>query len=348
LGFGCSSSSALILLLTAASVSAQSTAAWTSKGLELAAQGRLDEALAYFDHALGINPKFIPALRAGAQSAYQRKDPRADRYLQRLLAIEPKDSTAHAMAAVIAFERKDCQGASTHFDKAGAVAANDPVAASMHAKCRDILAVAQNEQAYVDRALLWTRRLNWSQARDVTTEGLKQIPASARLHSIRGVARVQLGDFEGAISDFDAADRLAPERRLGAAAQALMLSEQAQPEEAAALLRSALEKQPGDPVLSYLLADVLARAGKIVEAVPLLESSIRARPEFAAAYALVGKLYRMQGEIKQAIRELETAIRLDPENRQAAQQLILALRQDGRPQDAAQVTARLRAQLQRK
>lgn len=401
---------------------------WVARGLALAALDRVEEGLASFDRALEFDPKFVPALRAGAQFAYARKDPRVESYLSRLLAIEPDDATAHGMAAVTAFERANCTAAEPHFEKTRDRLELDPLLASMYAQCllksgspvravnvlaaclarnpsntdvRYNLAVAQSasgnptaalktletlersssalsllgtlladsgdftravdaltralrlapdsEQPYVDLALLCTRILNWSQALEVSDEGLKRVPNSARLHSIRGVARLQLGDVEGAAADFNEADRLEPRRALGAAAQGLMLAGQGRPDDAVRQLRNALAKQPGDAVLEYLLADALERSGNArEESVRLLESSIRARPGFAPAHALLGKLYRAQGSIAEAIRSLELALTLDPENQVAAQQLILALRQDGRKDEAVVTANRLRKLLERK
>lgn len=207
-----------------------------------------------------------------------------------------------------------------------------------------------DEQLYVDLTLLCTRMSHWSRAREVADEGLKRVPASARLYSIRGVCRLQLGDVEGAAADFDQGDRLAPARAFGEAAQGLMLSGQGQPEEAVRRLRDALRKQPGDPLLQFLLADLLERmdAAQDGEAISLLEASIAVRPDFAPAQALLGKLHRVRGAREVAIRHLEAALRIDPGNRQASQQLILALRQVGRTSDAERVAARLKTQLDSK
>jgi predicted Zn-dependent protease len=127
----------------------------------------------------------------------------------------------------------------------------------------------------------------------------------------------------------------------------VLWTEQGRPEDAVTQLRAALETRPDDPVLCYLLADALLRARPDAKDEPrrLLEAAIQSRQQFPRAHALLGKLYRASGLADRAIAELQIALRQDPTNRQALQQLVLAFREGGRTQEAADAATRLRAEL---
>ncbi|HBY63060.1 MAG TPA: hypothetical protein DEH78_24830, partial [Solibacterales bacterium] len=205
----------------------------------------------------------------------------------------------------------------------------------------------EDERPYVDFGVVAAQHRNWRRAEEIAALGLAKAAGSARLHSLRGTALFQLGRTEEALRAFDEADRLAPRLSLGAAGQGVLLTDQSRPEEAAAALRAGLARRPGDPVLSYLLADALLRARPEERAEPreLLEAAVKAKPEFARAHALLGKLYRAGGRPQEAIRALRLALAQDGRNRQALQQLVIALREAGRAEESAEAAERLRTEL---
>ena len=194
---------------------------WTARGLALAGMNQAQQSLASFDRALALNPKFVPALRAAAQTAYQQKDPRAAGYLKRLLALEPANEAAHGMAAVTAFDRSDCQQAVAHFALSGSRAQADPLAASMYAQCllrlnRASLAVdvlAASLSAHPSRHDL---RYNLAVAQSAAdqTEGALQtlagLDSSSAALTLIGMLRVKSGDVEGAVAALTQAIRLTP------------------------------------------------------------------------------------------------------------------------------------------
>ena len=178
--------------------------------------------------------------------------------------------------------------------------------------------------------------------------GLKNLPKSARLHSLRGVVRAQLGTFEEAAAEFDFANRLNPTGAYGAAGLGVLYTEANHADLAAPILRERLKKNPGDPTLNYLLADSLMHEGAeagtptLEEARKALAIAIQAKPDFAKAHTLLGKLYSQIGNYSKAIDELRLGAQYDPSDRTALSQLAIALRRSGRGEEAAAASAGLR------
>ena len=210
----------------------------------------------------------------------------------------------------------------------------------------------QDERHYLDLAALCLKHDAVPLALEITDVGLANIPGSARLFAMRGIVRAQLGENEKASADFEQASRLEPDQAYGSVGLSVLLSQGNRFEGASALLREKVRQAPGDATLNYLLADALLREGagpeltEFGEARQVLLRAVRAKPDFARARALLGKLYLQAGETSKAAAELQLALRQEPGNRRALNQLVVALRQLGRAEEAAAVAARLREQVE--
>jgi len=83
--------------------------------------------------------------------------------------------------------------------------------------------------------------------------------------------------------------------------------------EAIELCERGLAQQPGEPMLSHLLAAVLFAKGEIAPARSHVETSLAQRPDNAAAQLLAGRLARSDGEFDVALTHLDRAIALKPQ-----------------------------------
>ena len=83
--------------------------------------------------------------------------------------------------------------------------------------------------------------------------------------------------------------------------------------EAIELCRRGLARQPGEPMLSHLLAAVLFAKGEIAPARRHIETSLAQRPDNAAARLLAARLARTDGELDAALAHLDRAIVLKPQ-----------------------------------
>lgn len=84
-------------------------------------------------------------------------------------------------------------------------------------------------------------------------------------------------------------------------------------DEAIVLCERGLARQPGEPMLSHLLAAVLFAKGEIAPARSHIEASLARRPDNAAAQLLAARLARTGGEFDAALAHLDRAIALKPQ-----------------------------------
>jgi tetratricopeptide (TPR) repeat protein len=111
-------------------------------------------------------------------------------------------------------------------------------------------------------------------------------------------------------------------------------------EEADQLCRRCLERQPGDPWLTYLLAEIGHARGAATEAQALLDGLLQQHPRFTEGLLLRAVLYNEAGEPDKAVPLLRQVLELDRSYRQEARyQLSLALARTGHAEEAQRLMA---------
>ena len=290
---------------------------------------RASDAAGVFEHLLALNPASETA--------------RYNLGLSQLMAERPRDAIA------------TLQPLRTNPDALNLLAAAEENQGQMEAAIADFRRATElaptEERNYLDLAILCLDHDAFDLALDVIETGLRNIPDSARLYTMRGAVRAQTADFEKAAADFEKAERLKPDQLYGSVGLSMLLRQEDRLSESISLLREKLKKAPADPTLNYLLADALMRQGaepaqpEFAEARQALLRSLRAKPDFDKAHAALGKTYLKSGETENAIREFRWASKSDPTDRTALQQLLLALHKSGREQEAAATAAKLKSLL---
>lgn len=86
-----------------------------------------------------------------------------------------------------------------------------------------------------------------------------------------------------------------------------------QHDEAIRLCQRQLARQPGEPMLSHLLAAVLFAKGGSAAARPHIEASLARRPDNAAARLLAGRIARAEQDFAAALNHLDRALVLKPQ-----------------------------------
>jgi tetratricopeptide (TPR) repeat protein len=84
-------------------------------------------------------------------------------------------------------------------------------------------------------------------------------------------------------------------------------------EEARNLCERGLRQQPGEPMLSHLLAAVLFAGNEIAPARAAIEASLAGRPNHAAARLLAARIVRAEKDFDAALAHLDAAIALAPQ-----------------------------------
>src|SRR6202012_1498805 len=86
-----------------------------------------------------------------------------------------------------------------------------------------------------------------------------------------------------------------------------------QPDEAQKLCEKGLGQQPGDPMLSHLLAAVLFSKGETKAARAHIETSLAKRPDNAPALLLAARIARTAADFDAALGHIDRAIALAPQ-----------------------------------
>ena len=158
----------------------------------------------------------------------------------------------------------------------------------------------KQERHYVDLANLCMEQEAHDLGLEILETGIKNIPASSRLHGMRGVIYAQLSKFAEAEAEFARATELDPGETSGRVGLSITLQQTGRLEESIPLLREQADKKPRDPVVNTMLARALIQRGRldqseVAEARQALQRAIEADPAYTAAWVELGKLHLKTG-----------------------------------------------------
>ncbi|MEQ8666937.1 MAG: sulfotransferase [Rhodospirillales bacterium] len=149
--------------------------------------------------------------------------------------------------------------------------------------------------------------------------------------------------FEEALSNYDAAARLAPEQGAIWNDRGNVLVSLARYHEAEQSFRRAIELQPGDPKPYVNLGSLLTDLDRTKQAVEVCRKAVKLAPQLAAAHNELGSALRASGDFEAALACFREALRLDPGSRDAANNLAAAYEETSRLDDARAVCGPLLA-----
>ncbi len=179
-------------------------------------------------------------------------------------------------------------------------------------------------------------RLGRSDLAKAAFDKLANLPPSAELHELQAEVHTLEGRHEDAVTQMQAAVRLAPTdsrvRRLLARA----LWRAARYEQAAKLYADLAPRWEHDPEFNYERGDTLVRIESLEAGLPFLEKAVAAAPQLISARGALGRALVQADRAKEAIPHLEAAVAQD-------QTLLLPLsrayKTAGRADDAARTEA---------
>jgi tetratricopeptide (TPR) repeat protein len=201
---------------------------------------------------------------------------------------------------------------------------------------------------YLDLATISLEHGSFKVGVDVIDAGLQMLPDSAPLYLERGVLLVQMGRFAQASEDFEKAARLNPAQNLTTVALGISLLQENQLARSLEVVKQRLARSPDDPVLNYLLAEILIRKGvhpgtpQFLEAVSAAERAVHYKPDFALADDVLGELYLRSGQTSRAARASRLALKANPNDQSAIYHLIICLRKEGDQKDLPPLVQKLR------
>ena len=213
----------------------------------------------------------------------------------------PTSSLDHFLTGVERYRRGDCKSAAADFERA-------------------LQMQPDHFWAQYYLALCWLQARRPDLAATGFTACVGRRPDFAWLYLLRGSARCELGQFNGAAADFERAVRLPlnTAARYGLYVNRGVLNvRRKQFDRAAADLSQAVALQPTRYQAHVNLAQVLALQGKLDDAVRALDRAIEHAPLLAALYRTRARLQLHRKNVSAALHDLDQAIRLEVDRKSA-------------------------------
>ena len=175
--------------------------------------------------------------------------------------------------------------------------------------------------------------------------GLQVSPRSGRLYLARGVLYAQVGNTDKADSDFAMSGTLDPGLAGAGSARVVAALQYGSTEQAFRLVQEEIEKEPNDPFLQYLLAEILNKQGVVPpsagfkQAIDALVRALELNPKLILARNLLSQMYLQEGSLDLAIEQCDRVLNEDPENTVALYRFMRVLKMKGDPQNAGKLEA---------
>ena len=282
---------ALQLLAPQLKAHPQDTRLWTLRGLALAGLDRTSESLSSFDHALAIDPHFLPALEGATQTTYLRGDPRALTYVQKLLEVSPTNDVANAMAGAITYQSKDCVKSIQYFAQSGEQIYRDPRALDEFADC--LLQQKQPEAAM--RILM---------------KGVQSHPDRVDLTYNLGIAQLRSHQPAAAIQTLSPFEDKRDSQLLNLLASAYMQA--GKPDDAFRVLESAIELSPSDQTNYLDLAILCLEHNQEERSIKAATAGIGRVKTPASLYLIRGVAYAELAQYDKAEADFVSAAQIEP------------------------------------
>lgn len=293
----------------------------------LAARGRLDQALAQLNTLAAQNPEQAGIERLRGIIFYQKEQfPEAIQAFTKAAEQDPGDRESIEMRGVILFRQGHSPEAIPFLEKAHAAVerANiDPQYVlglcyadvhryddARHAFAAQYSFEPDSAEAHLLAARLFLRREFLAQAEIEARKSLEINPALPLAHQLLGEADLAKGDIPGAIGELEAERKLNPLNgvlydRLG---DAYLRNEQYA--EAQKALNRAVLLEPNSTGPYILLGETFLKLKQPITALHYLDRAVKMDPSNYITHNLLGQAYKATGQLAEANREYKTGVDL--------------------------------------
>jgi tetratricopeptide (TPR) repeat protein len=294
---------------------------------DLAARGRLDQAMAQLDKLAAQAPEPAGVERLRGSILYEKEDlQQAEAAFARALAQDPADRESAEMRGVTLFRLGRPEEAIPFLEKANVSVerANiDPQYVlglcyidvnryddARHAFAAQYGFAPDSAQAYLLSARLLLRRSYPAQAVEQAEKALALNPALPLAHELLGEAALAHGDAQTAIKELEAERKIDPldgmtYERLG---DAYLRSGQFT--EAQTALNRAVLLEPSSTAPYILLGQTFLRLKQPIAALHYLDRAEKMDPANSMTHNLMGQAYRATGQVAAANREFQMVVDL--------------------------------------
>ena len=264
---------------------------WTLRGLALDGLGQTKASLTSFDHALVIQPSFLPALEGASQAAYLHGDPAAMHYVHRLLVAAPENPVANAMAGALAYQVHDCANSEKYFKQSGE-------------------AVYQSTNGLAEFADCLLKSNRADDAAQLLSRGVELHPESVQLKYNLAVAELQDHKPEEAVGVLAPLSEVKDSELLNLLASAYIQVNR--PDDAFRTLEAAIEISPMDESNYLDLAILCLEHNQEERSVAAATAGIARIPKPASLYLIRGVAYAQLAQYDKAESDFVAAAQIEP------------------------------------
>ncbi|MBI3650932.1 MAG: tetratricopeptide repeat protein [Acidobacteria bacterium] len=264
-------------------------------------QNRLAEAEASFTEALKLNPQCAAAhYGLGQITLSTRRFAQAAKYFEQALALAPEATRLHYALAMAYRGLGNLEQAQWHLQQQGVVGVRvvDPLVDGLAELLR-------GERIHLLRGRLAFAAQRFAEAIAAFRKAIAANPESVTARVNLGAALAQSGETQEAVEQFQQALKISPENPAAHFNLGVLLSQQQQHQQAIAHLRALLEQTPQDAQAYYLLAEELLKIKLPDEALPALAKAVALNADHEDALLEMVKLLWQQREAKKVLQELE-------------------------------------------
>ena len=287
------------------------------------------EAVECFSRVIALRPEVAAGYRARAK-AYLELGRRSDALndLDRAIRLKPDDPALYAERAEVLFRQKAYAPAIADCDKVLALDPGWVAVRGRRAECQaalgdtpaaraDFAAAIEGDPAnaahyFVARANLELDNEQYAACVNDCDAALRLDPSSHAALQVRGLARRELGDLDGAEADLTQSIRLNPERAVSLLARATVRLDRKAYDEAIGDCDRVITLAPGNARAHSLRGLCRQGLGDLAGAADDFAEAVRLAPTVPLFYNLrAGVLYR-QGEYSRAVQDHLEALKRDP------------------------------------
>ncbi len=280
-------------------------------GLELQSQGKLDQAISQYRHALQVKPNYVEAHNnLGTALQLQGKPDEAISHYRRALQIDPDLAETHNNLGLVLTKTGQLDKALEHFRQALQI---KPDFAEVHYN----LGLELQSQGKLDQAISQYRH------------ALQVKPNYVEVHNNLGIALQLQGKPDEAISHYRRALQIDPGYVEAHYNMGITFRAQGRHDEAIGCYLQALRLKPNHFEAHSNLGSVLSAEGKFDEAIKHFRQALQVKPDFAEAHYNLGLALKSQGKLNDAIKHFRQALQVKPDLAETHNNLALALTMTG-------------------
>jgi tetratricopeptide (TPR) repeat protein len=278
-------------------MSPDSSVAHVNWGIQLADEGKLEEAQEKFQKATQLAPTRpegwmnwgVALVKAGRFEEAQDK-------FEKAVEIAPTLSRPHMYLGMILLEQGALEKAETLFEKALQLPDANP------------------SEIYATWGITLAKLGQHEKAVPFFEKALDAQPFQASVHFFWGISLLEGRRYEAALNHFEIALQLKPSFPEPLYFQAIVLNRQEQYAQAEERIRDYLRKNPGHAQAQSILGDCLANRGQFEEAIGAYRQALQLNPQSSETLVHLGMALYREGKLQEALAVYEKTASLAPEH----------------------------------